>query len=47
MSHNVIIIQRVVPHYRFALFERLWREFGWHVPRPTQFLKSAASSSTG
>ncbi|HSO42335.1 MAG TPA: glycosyltransferase [Rhodospirillales bacterium] len=27
----MIIIQRVVPHYRFALFERLWREFGWHV----------------
>lgn len=31
MSHNVIIIQRVVPHYRFALFQRLWREFGWRV----------------
>lgn len=31
MPHNVIIIQRVVPHYRFALFQRLWQEFGWRV----------------
>ncbi|MDZ3837123.1 MAG: glycosyltransferase family 4 protein [Rhodospirillales bacterium] len=31
MLNNVVIIQRVVPHYRFALFERLWREFGWRV----------------
>lgn len=31
MPNNVIIIQRVVPHYRFPLFHRLWREFGWHV----------------
>jgi glycosyltransferase involved in cell wall biosynthesis len=31
MSHKVIILQRVVPHYRFGLFERLWREFGWIV----------------
>lgn len=31
MPNNVIIIQRVVPHYRFALFQRLWREFGWTV----------------
>ncbi len=36
--HKVVILQRVVPHYRLALFERLWREFGWciataeHVP---------------
>ncbi len=29
--HKVIILQRVVPHYRYALFERLWREFGWSV----------------
>jgi glycosyltransferase involved in cell wall biosynthesis len=31
ITDNVIIIQRVVPHYRFPLFERLWREFGWQV----------------
>lgn len=31
MPHNVIIIQRVVPHYRLSLFRRLWREFGWRV----------------
>lgn len=31
MPNNVIIIQRVIPHYRFALFERLWKEFGWCV----------------
>lgn len=31
MPQKVIILQRVVPHYRFSLFERLWREFGWSV----------------
>lgn len=29
--HEVVILQRVVPHYRLALFERLWRELGWCV----------------
>lgn len=31
MPHKVIIIQRVLPHYRFSLFERLWRELGWTI----------------
>ncbi len=28
---DVIIIQRVITHYRLPVFERLWREFGWVV----------------
>lgn len=28
---DVIILQRLVTHYRLPLFERLWREFGWVV----------------
>lgn len=31
MSHNIIVLQRVVPHYRLALFERLHQEFGWII----------------
>ncbi len=31
MSLNVIVLQRVIPHYRLALFERLYNEFGWIV----------------
>lgn len=29
--HRVVILQRIVPHYRLALFERLWQELGWCV----------------
>lgn len=28
---NVVILQRVVPPYRIALFKRLWEELGWTV----------------
>jgi len=28
---EVVILQRVVPHYRLPLFRRLWEEFGWRV----------------
>ncbi|WP_298885720.1 glycosyltransferase family 4 protein [uncultured Bradyrhizobium sp.] len=28
---NVVILQRVIPHYRVRLFERLHQEFGWIV----------------
>lgn len=28
---NVVILQRVVPHYRMALFDRLHQELGWTV----------------
>jgi len=28
---NVVIIQRVVPHYRVPLFKELHRQFGWRV----------------
>lgn len=28
---EVIILQRMVPHYRRALFERLYHDFGWQV----------------
>jgi glycosyltransferase involved in cell wall biosynthesis len=31
MNAGVIILQRLVPHYRLPVFERLWREFGWVV----------------
>ena len=28
---DIIVLQRLVPHYRLPVFERLWREFGWVV----------------
>jgi hypothetical protein len=28
---KVVILQRVVPHYRMALFSRLHEELGWAV----------------
>ncbi len=28
---DVIILQRLVTHYRLPVFERLYREFGWVV----------------
>lgn len=28
---RTIVLQRTVPHYRFALFDRLHHELGWHV----------------
>jgi glycosyltransferase involved in cell wall biosynthesis len=28
---NVVILQRVVPSYRLAIYERLWTELGWTV----------------
>lgn len=28
---EVIVLQRLVAHYRLPVFERLWREFGWVV----------------
>lgn len=31
MSYKVIVLQRVVPHYRLPLFERLHRDFGWII----------------
>lgn len=39
---EIIVLQRVVTHYRLPVFERLWRDFGWVVvtskapPRGTQ-----------
>lgn len=31
MNERVIILQRVVPHYRATLFHELWKEFGWRA----------------
>ncbi len=28
---DIIVLQRLVTHYRLPVFERLWREFGWVV----------------
>lgn len=28
---DIIVLQRLITHYRLPVFERLWREFGWVV----------------